>query len=353
MPAYKDNNGTWYIKYYITGKDGKKHSTTKRNFKTKKEAVEYEMTARSLDNGKLLNVTFSGFIDQYFEDKVKSKKIKQRTATMKRYLIDTHILPYFKDKKITEITALDLERWQSEIIAKGFERTYERMIANQMSAILNHAVTYYSLPTNPYKKIDKMGNSEAKSKAQFWEREEYDKFIATFEEGSKYYVLFETLFWTGMRIGEVLSLTYERINPITKEITINETYHREKKKDYITEPKTENSVRTIEIPAFLLDELTTYYERLYNYPANERLFPIVVRTVEKTMVAHIEKAGVTYIRVHDLRHSHATYLMNKNVPLKDIANRLGHKNINQIINTYGHAAKNSEKKIANMLDELK
>lgn len=227
------------------------------------------------------------------------------------------------------------------------------MIANQMSALLNHAVTYYSLPINPYKKIDKMGNSEAKSKAQFWEREEYDKFIATFEEGSKYYVLFETLFWTGMRIGEVLSLTYERINPVTKEITINETYHREKKKDYITEPKTENSVRTIEIPAFLLDELATYYERLYNYPANERLFPIVVRTVEKTMAAHIEKAGVTYIRVHDLRHSHATYLMNKNVPLKDIANRLGHKNINQIINTYGHAAKNSEKKIANMLDELK
>ena len=354
MAAYKNNsNGTWIAKFYIKGDDGKSHSTTKRGFKTKREALEYIANIRNLDKGNLTSVTLESFIEQYFDDKRKSKKLKERTETMKRYLIDSHILPYFKSKKITEITTLDLERWQSAIKNKGFQRTYERMIANQMSAILNHAVTYYSLPSNPYKKIEKMGNSKAKDEAQYWEREEYNKFIATFEEGSMYFVLFELLFWTGMRIGEALSLTYNRINLERKELTITETYHREKKQDFLTEPKTESSVRTIKIPDFLLTELTDYYHHLYNYPQDARLFPIVVRTVEKQMANHIKKANVTYMTVHSLRHSHITYLISKNVPLKDIANRVGHRNINQIINTYGHGSKNSETIIANLLDDLK
>jgi len=353
MPAYKDKKtNTWYAKFYITKSDGTKAQTTKRNFATKREALEYELIARSLDNGKLNDVTFSAFVDKYFEEKTRGKMIKQRTATMKRYLIDTHIIPYFGDKKLTEISTLALENWQTIIKSKGYERTYERMIANQMSALLNHAVTYYKLPENPYKKIKKMGNPQAKEQADYWEREEYDAFIATFEEGSKYHCLFQILFWTGMRLGEALSLRYDRININTGDISIRETYHREKKTDLLTEPKTEKSVRVIKAPAFLIEEIKNYYESLYAYPADERLFPIVERTVEKTMAAHIEKANVQYITVHDLRHSHATYLINLGIPLKDIADRLGHRNIAQIMNTYGHATKQSESNIADTLSKL-
>lgn len=348
----KAADGTWSVRYYIQGPNGSRQ-TTKRGFQTKREALEYAETARRLNQGKIAGITLEDFAEHYLQDKVKSKKIKARTETMKRYLINTHLLPYFKNKNVTDITALDLERWQAEIMAKGFERTYERMIANQMNAILNHAVRLYGLSSNPYSSIDKMGNSDAKTEAQYWERKEYDKFISTFEEGSRLYVLFELLFWTGMRLGEALSLTFDRIDPDTKVISIIETYHREKKKDILTEPKTETSVRKIEIPSFLLAELTDYYKSLYEYPADARLFPIVERTVEKQMANHIKKADVTYITVHDLRHSHICYLIDQGVPLKDIATRVGHRNINQIIRTYSHARKQSEKKIANLLDNLK
>lgn len=166
-----------------------------------------------------------------------------------------------------------------------------------------------------------------------------------------YFVLFEILFWCGLRIGELLALTSEDIE--NKTIKVSKTYYRVNGEDVVTEPKTENSVRIIDIPEFLQEEINSYQKRLYKYPKDYRLFPIVAEAVQHKMKRHIEKAGVKKIRVHDLRHSHVAYLIHKGVEPLLIKQRLGHKDIKITLNTYGHLYPNEGRKLADSLDQFK
>lgn len=100
--------------------------------------------------------------------------------------------------------------------------------------------------------------------------------------------------------AEMLALSMEDIDLENCQIHIRKTYYRMNRTDIITEPKTDNSVRTIEIPVFLANEIQSYWKRLYQYPKNERLFPVVAEAVQHTMKRHIEKAGVKKIDVHSL-----------------------------------------------------
>ena len=184
-----------------------------------------------------------------------------------------------------------------------------------------------------------------------WTVEEYEKFIDTYgEDDIMHRVLFELLFWTGMRIGEVLALIKNDIDINRRVIKIAKTFHRMKGEDIITTPKTKSSKRTINIPAFLADELKEYFDKLYEYPDDERLFPFVQEAVQHNMKRHIEKAGVKKIRVHDLRHSHAAYLIHEGTDALLVKKRLGHLDIKITLNTYGHLYPDDQKKVAEMLD---
>lgn len=184
----------------------------------------------------------------------------------------------------------------------------------------------------------------------FWTYDEYKKFISTIPPGTQYYLLFEVLFWTGCRIGEALAITPADINEMGCQISIDKTYYRIKGKDVITTPKTEQSVRVIETPEFLRDELKDYLERLYGIPSDERIFPIGQEAVQHKMKRNSEKAGVKKIRVHDLRHSHVAYLINRGVEPLIIKERLGHKDIRITLNTYGHLYPSKQRTIADMLE---
>ena len=118
----------------------------------------------------------------------------------------------------------------------------------------------------------------------------------------------------------------------------------------ITEPKTKQSVRLIEIPEFLKQEIKDFIDSHYEMPENERLFPIVREAVQHKMKHQMEKAGVKKIRVHDLRHSHVAYLINKGIEPILIKERVGHKDIRITLNTYGHLYPNQQRKVADMLD---
>lgn len=138
-----------------------------------------------------------------------------------------------------------------------------------------------------------------------------------------------------------------------KQIHINKTYYRVNGKDVITTPKTEQSVRTIDIPDFLNEEIMEYTKRLYKYPHDARIFPMVAEAVQHKMKRNIEKAGVKKIRVHDLRHSLVAYLIHQGVAPLLIKQRLGHKDIQITLNTYGQLYPNEQKKLAEMLNGQK
>ena len=200
------------------------------------------------------------------------------------------------------------------------------MIQHQLNALFNHAQKIYNLKENPCKKVKKMGKSDA-NKLEFWTKTEYDRFIAGIEPGSEDYLIFEILFWTGIREGELLALSLSDFDMSGNLLHINKTYNRIRKRDVIDTPKTENSVRTIDIPNFLKEEVQEYSKKHYGFPEDHRLFPIVARTLQKRLKKYEALTGVKPIRVHDIRHSHVAYLIYQGVEPLIIKERLGHKDI--------------------------
>ena len=199
MSAYKDKTqGTWYVSFRYVDWTGKKTQKLKRGFKTKKEALNYEkefIRKTAAD----MKMEMNSFIQVYFEDK--KNELKENSIRNKQHMMNKHIVPYFGTRKMNEITPAEIIQWQNTIQEKGYSKTYERMIQNQLNALFNHAQKIYNLKENPCKKVKKMGKSDA-NKLEFWTKAEYDRFIAGVEPGSEDYLIFEILFWTGIREGD-------------------------------------------------------------------------------------------------------------------------------------------------------
>lgn len=346
--AYKDkNNGKWIAQWYTEDVYGKKVLKKKRGFRTLREARAYEEN-QHLVQQKSLNIDLESFSGIYFEDK--RNELKERTIKNKRYLMERHIFPFFEQKKMDEITPSDIVRWQNAISDQGYSESYLRMIQNQLTALFSHASKIYDLKTNPCKKVRRMGKNKTRE-LEFWTLEEYEQFIQTVPKNDKYFYIFELLYWTGMRVGELLALAKKDFDFDKNIVSITKTYYRTNMRDIITQPKTEESTRVIPIPAFLSEEIQSYIGRLYGLPNDARLFPIVQEAVQHKMKTVMKKSGVRRIRVHDLRHSHVSYLIDQGVDPLIIKERLGHRDIKITLNTYGHLYPSRQKEVADMLDE--
>lgn len=295
-----------------------------------------------------MDMKLKNFVDVYFNDK--QGRLKERTVMTKRLMIEKKIIPYFGERRINDIKPVDIMKWQNEMMECGYKDTYLRMLQNQINALFNHAEKYYGLKYNPCKKIDKMGRSNARE-LKLWTKEEFDIFINSFGlEEEMYKLIYNILFWTGCRIGELLALCYEDVDYRNSTISIDKTYFRRDKTDYITSPKTESLIRKVTMPKFLMDEMKAYMDRLYGIRPDERIFQITDRGVQMKMKRKVEKIGLTPIRVHDLRHSHVAFLIEKGVQPLVIAQRVGHDSVNTTMNIYGHLYPNKQKQIADMLN---
>lgn len=348
MPVYKDEQrGTWYFKCNYRDWQGETRTKLKRGFATKREAQQGEREFLDKQSGNM-NMKLTAFVEVYFNDK--GTRLKERSIMTKRTLIETKIIPYFGEKSMNEITAVDIIKWQNLLMKQEYSPTYLRMIQNQLTALFNHAERFYDLRDNPCKKVDKMGRSNAKE-LNFWTKDEYEVFLETFAEGDEMYrLIFQMLFWLGCRIGEALALTSSDIDLEKATISVTKTYYRRNKTDYITSPKTESSNRKITIPKFLKGEIKEYLDRQYELAQDERIFPITDRAVQKKMKQKTEEAKLKPIRVHDLRHSHIALLIEKGLHPLIIAQRVGHDSVNTTMNIYGHLYPNKQKEVADLLN---
>ena len=162
------------------------------------------------------------------------------------------------------------------------------------------------------------------------------------EEKPEAKMAFLLLYWTGMRIGELLALTYKDIDLDKRTIFISKSYQRIDGRDIITPPKTPKSKRNITIPPFLAEELKEYTSRLYGIMEDERMFRFTKSYMEHEIIKGIQKSGVKRIRLHDLRHSHASMLVEMGFTPLAIAERLGHEKIETTLNTYSHLYPNKQ-----------
>lgn len=351
MPVYKDKNrNTWFAKFNYKDWQGVNRQKKKEGFKTQREAKAFERDFLNKANANV-DMTFSSLVKLYMEDC--KTRLKPTTYENKEYIINLKVLPFFKDMPINTITPSTIRKWQNALISheKNYSQTYLKTVNNQLSAIFNFACRYYKLPTNPVRLCGSMGKKNADS-MQFWTTDEFNHFIEVVKDKPASKVMFEILFWTGMRSGELLALTLDDIDFEEKTISVNKNYARMNEQDLILEPKTPKSKRKITVPDFLLETIKEYTSKLYDYRSNERLFHLSKHYLLHEMKRGCKHSNVKKIRIHDLRHSHASLLIEMGFSPILIAERLGHEKVETTLQTYSHLYPNKHNEVATKLQQL-
>lgn len=143
MSVHKDKKtGKWYVSCRYDNWDGARKQKMKRGFETKREAQAWEREFLQIKSSNL-DMTFGAFLKLYYNDR--KSRIKKNTFFTKSHIIENKILPYFKDRKMSEIKATDIIAWQNKIMSERDENgephspSYLKTIHNQISAIFNHA----------------------------------------------------------------------------------------------------------------------------------------------------------------------------------------------------------------------
>ena len=183
----------------------------------------------------------------------------------------------------------------------------------------------------------------------FWTKEEYLKFADAMMDKPMSYYAFEMLYWTGIREGELLALTSADFDFEKRTVTINKSFQHLNGRDIITSPKTEKSNRTIQLPKFLCDEMQDYLKMLYDVGLEDKVFPITKSYLHREMDRGAKEAGVKRIRIHDIRHSHVSLLIDMGFSATAIADRVGHESIDITYN-YAHLFPSKQAEMADKLD---
>ena len=354
MSVYKDTkSNTWRAVYRYTDWKGDRKQSQKRGFATKREAQAWER--EQLNKSKAdLDMTFGSFVKTYSED-MKSR-IKENTWHTKEHIIRAKILPYFQNRKMCDIQPKDVIAWQNEMLnAKNGEKAYSpvylKTVHNQLSAVFNHAVRFYGLHSNPAAKVGNMGKEKGRE-MQFWTQEEYKSFSEVIMDKPTSFYAFEMLYWCGIREGELLALTPADFDFEKNTVSITKSYQRLNGKDLITDPKTPKSNRIIKMPDFLVDEIRDYIGQLYGIGENDRIFEITKSYLHHEMDRGSKEAGVKRIRIHDLRHSHISLLIDMGFSAVAIADRVGHESID-ITYRYAHLFPSTQSDMADKLNNIR
>ena len=287
----------------------------------------FDQSMFQLQNSSDMDMSFEAFTELYIRD-MKSR-LKENTWMTKEHIIRTKILPYFGKLKISEISTKEVIAWQNEMLAyrdekkKPYSQTYLKTLHNQLSAIFNHAMRYYELRSNPAAKAGNMGSEEHK----------------------------EMLYWCGIREGELLALTAADFDFEKETVRINKSYQRLHGEDVITTPKTKKSNRIIKMPKFLCEEMREYLQMLYGLKKEDRIFTVTKSYLYHEMDRGAKAAGVKRIRIHDLRHSHISLLIDMGFSAVAIADRVGHESID-ITYQYAHLFPSKQTEMADRLDDL-
>ena len=338
MPVFKDEKrGTWYVMAWYRDWTGERKQKCKRGFPTKREAQDWERSFQ-MQTAADMDMTFEAFVELYTKDV--RPRLKENTWLTKENIIQKKILPYFGKRKISEITTKDVIAWQNELLAyrdeqrKPYSQTYLKTLHNQLSAIFNHAVRFYELRSNPAAKAGNMGTEERKEML-FWTKAEYQRFAEAMMDKPLSYYAFEMLYWCGIREAGT--------------VKINKSYQRLHGEDVITTPKTKKSNRTIKMPNFLCDEMRDYLGMLYGVKKKDRIFTVTKSYLHHEMDRGAKEAGVKRIRIHDLRHSHISLLIDMGFSAVAIADRVGHESI-EITYRYAHLFPSKQTEMADKLD---
>lgn len=363
--AVKKDEATGKWMYYGSYKlNGKTKQYKKRGFEKKKDAIKAEILFKENLKEPNATITFKELSYQY--QVYSEKRIKESS-----YLTQKAILKYWED----ELGECEVKKLTSNNIEKFINKLMQSMSFNSVlnyytkfRAVLNYAVRQGYIQVSPCDNIDlKKDPNEKKKDMMYWTVEQFNKFIVN-ENKPVYHLLFMNQFYMGMRIGETLALQWKDIDLVNNTINIQKTWADMLRK--ATTPKTNNSYRLITMPQFLSDEYKAFKENM-NANENDYIFGMTVpfyrssvrrelnETIKKTNIKLPRNEQIPIIRIHDLRHSCASYMINNmvtngtvNFSVYDIAKRLG-DNLDTVLSVYAHWLPQADKGIVKFMEKDK
>lgn len=303
-------------------------------------------------------MNFQVYFDKYYD--YLTYKLKPQSLKSIKSRFDNYILPYFKNCNIEDITELDYFKWKKKIESLNFKYCYKKSLHYSVVAFYNYLDLFYNFKNNIPKRVGNFINNDLPFEHNVWTYKEFNKFINLFTDSDFIYkVLFIFLFNTGCRLGECLALTFNDLNDDT--IFINKTISKElfNGVKVITTPKSQSSIRHIKIDdhlLFLILELKKYYSINNSFNLDFFIFgglnSLSVSNIKRRLNKYSKLANLNKIRLHDFRHSHATFLLKNNIPIIEVSRRLGHSDINITIKTYSHLSNEYEKKVLETFNSL-
>ena len=356
MPVYKKvstktGKVSWYAIFYYKDWTGKRVQKKKEGFSTQREAKAYEHDFLERAAGSS-NMSFSALLDIYLENL--STRAKVTTLEHRKTIIENHLRPTLGKLAINAITPATVRKWQESFADKEYSTYYLYTVHRILSTILNFAVKYYGLAKNPARTAGNAWKAKPESEMQFLTLEQFQRLRAILQAtgDTPHGVAVTFLFLTGCRVGELLALTAADIDFDAATVNINKTYTRRGKEDIITPPKTEKSKRTVALPAVLVQTLQDYIQALGGVTPQQRIFDCInAESLRKALNGATEKAGLPHCRIDDLRHSHASLLIEQGIPPLAVADRLGHENIQTTLNIYSHLYPGKQKEIADCIQK--
>lgn len=352
------------IKYSFTlrYKDiyGNTKQYTSRGYNTKREAELEEAKFRIKIQEKkisLNNITFKDVYLEYIE--YKSKVVKLQTLNKIKDL--SKYLEPLMNIKVNDLDISTYNKYNLYVDKNGYSVNHKNKILNLLKNLISYSHKYYNTSdtiltfienfkeVNPYKK-----------EMQFFTYEEFQKFVSVIDEFD-YKTFYEVLYYLGLRQGEACSLTWSDIDFNKKEVSINKTITTKLKGQLytISSPKTKKSNRVLPIPKRLLESLKIlktnamkkkYFKESWFVFGDE--LPFRETTIQVRKNKYCKLAGVKQIRIHDFRHSCASFLIQNGASIVLVSKYLGHSKISITLDTYTHLYENELKKVSNLIDTL-
>ena len=336
---------------------GKERRTTRRGFKTIKEAKQAE---RNLlldveENGLPLNQS-DGFQDPTFEELASlwlenyKTTVKPSTFENVKSKVEKMTEEHFKELKLKKITVAYCQRVVIELSKSYVLYNHYLSVVNR---IFKYAVLMDVISSNPFDKVIKPKSRQTQRKGNFLTKEELKEFLKLAQTTtlSYFFPLVHLMSYTGLRQGEALALKWSDIDFENKKITVDKTAVRIKEKQTLQTPKTKNSKRVISIDPVTLsilrswkkDQIKIYFKNGKHFEGNDnfiftnqRADWVHIHNFIRYFKRFIADHKLKQITPHGLRHTHASLLFSAGVEPKNISDRLGHSTVQITLDLYTH-----------------
>lgn len=361
IKKYTTKNGeTRYLFQTYLGIDpatGKERRTTRRGFKTMKEAKQAERNLLlDVEENGLPSNQSDGFRDPTFEELASlwlenyKTTVKPSTFENVRSKVEKMAEEHFKELKLKKITVAYCQRVVIELSKSYVLYNHYLSVINR---IFKYAVLMDILDSNPFDKVIKPKSKQTQRKGNFLTKEELKEFLKLAQTAtlSYFFPLVHLMAYTGLRQGEALALKWSDIDFEGKKITVNKTAVRIKEKQSLQTPKTKNSKRVISIDPTTIsilktwkkDQIKIYFKNGKHFEGDENfIFTnqrgdwVHIHNFIRYFKRFIADHGLKHITPHGLRHTHASLLFSAGVEPKNISDRLGHSTIKITLDLYTH-----------------